>query len=275
MTEQIKIASAQSPVGRFPSVNGPQVRRLMRAAADAGACLIHFPEGAVSGYPADPNTADPAALRHQLELITRLAGDLGIWVVVGSDHHLTPPHLPHNSLYVISAQGELVGRYDKRLCSHTEITKHYSPGFEPLVFDIDGFRFGCALCIEINFPEIFLDYRALDVDCVLFSTFSKDPIFEILARAHAAANTSWISVSVPAHHSTTMPAGVIGPHGYRLASCPANGTPAVTTVDLDRCDPALDIALNKARPWRAQARSGTPYRPRRVDDPRSSGHTRF
>lgn len=275
MTEQIKIASAQSPVGRFPDVNGSQIRRLMREAADDGARLIHFPEGALSGYPADPNTAGPAALRHQLELITQLAGDLGIWVVVGCDHYLTPPHRPHNSLYVISGQGELVGRHDKRLCSYTEITKYYTPGFEPLVFDIDGFRFGCALCIEINFPEIFVDYRARGVDCVLFSAFSEDPIFEILARSHAAANTSWISVSVPAHYSTTIPAGVIGPHGYRLAGCPANGTPVVITMDLDRRDPALDNALNKARPWRARARSGTPYRPRRVDDPRSSDRTRF
>jgi len=35
------------------------------------------------------------------------------------------------------------------------------------------------------------------------------------------------------------------------------------------------MALNKARPWRTQARAGEQYRARRVDDQRSSDHTRF
>jgi hypothetical protein len=31
--------------------------------------------------------------------------------VLGSAHPLTPPHRPHNSLYVISDQGHVVNRY--------------------------------------------------------------------------------------------------------------------------------------------------------------------
>jgi hypothetical protein len=72
-----------------------------------------------------------------------------------------------------------------------------------------------------------------------------------------------------------MPAAVIGPHGYPLARCPANGTPALAITDLDRSDPALDTALNKARPWRTLARTAGHYRARQVDDQRSSDHTRF
>ncbi|GAB2600673.1 hypothetical protein Aab01nite_64840 [Paractinoplanes abujensis] len=44
-------------------------------------------------------------------------------------------------------------------------------------------------------------------------------------------------------------------------------------VDLDRTDPALDVALNKARPWRETARAGAVYAPHRVDDPRSTDRT--
>jgi hypothetical protein len=72
-----------------------------------------------------------------------------------------------------------------------------------------------------------------------------------------------------------MPAAVIGPHGYLLESCPADGTPSVIVTELDRSAPALDTALNKARPWRALARTGEHYRARQVDDQRSSDHTRF
>jgi len=195
-------------------------------------------------------------------------------VVLGGNHRLTPPHRPHNSLYVIADDGRLAGRYDKRLCSDTEITDWYTPGFTPFVFDVDGFRFGCALCIEINFPELFLDYAARGVDCVLFSS-SENPVFDVLARAHAVTCGCWISVSVPAQCSAVVPAGVIGPHGYRLVSCQADGGPGLACSDLDRAEPTFDVALHYARPWRAKARAGEIYAEARVDDPRSTDKTRL
>jgi predicted amidohydrolase len=143
------------------------------------------------------------------------------------------------------------------------------------VFEVDGFRFGCALCVEVSYPELFGAYAALDVDCVLFSSYLDDPIFDVLARAHAAANGLWISVSVPARFSTAMPAGVIGPNGYWLAMCPTDGQPALTCVDLDQTDRDLDIALHKARPWRAVARHGELYRSAQVRDQRSTDKTSF
>lgn len=153
---------------------------------------------------------------------------------------------------------------------HTEITDWYTPGFEPVTVDVDGFRFGCLLCIEVNFPELWLEQETLGVDCVLFSTFSEDPIFDILARGHAAAHGLWVSVAVPAHCSTAMPSGVVGPHGYRIASAATDQHPALVCVDLDRDDPTLDIALNKARPWRKKARGPRPGD--RQDDRRRNQH---
>jgi hypothetical protein len=66
---------------------------------------------------------------------------------------------------------------------------------------------------------------------------------------------------------------MIGPHGYRLASCPTDGTESLVCVD--RTDPDLDIALNKARPWRARSRAGHDYAARRVTDARSRDRTLF
>ena len=101
----------------------------------------------------------------------RLAAELEIWVALGSAHPLTQPRLPHNSVYVISDAGQLVNRYDKRRLSHTEVTRFYTAGSEPVVFDVDGYRFGIAVCVEINFPELFIEYGALGVDCLLFSSY--------------------------------------------------------------------------------------------------------
>ncbi|MEJ3741685.1 carbon-nitrogen hydrolase family protein [Actinomycetes bacterium KLBMP 9797] len=282
MSTTIRIAAAQSAVSCDPTANGHAVRALMRQAHDQGARLVHFPEGAISGYPGSPQAkqalagwnVDWAEVREQVAQTATLAADLGVWAVIGANHRLTPPNRPHNSLYIISDRGTVVARYDKRYLSYTEITDWYTPGFDPVTFDVDGFRFGCALCIEVNFPELWLEQGALDVDCVLFSTFSEDPIFDILARGYAAAHGFWVSVAVPAQCSAAMPSGVLGPHGYRLASAATDLQPGIVCVDLDRDDPALDVALNKARPWRRQARAGALYQARRVDDdPRSTNHS--
>ncbi len=281
MTSRIRVAAAQSPVRCDPVANGAAVRALMHAAHAHGARLAHFPEGAISGYAGQdkPRFAgwhiDWAPVHTQLDLVAALATELRLWVVIGGNHRLTSPHRPHNSLYVISDRG-LVGRYDKRLLSCSEITDFYTPGFDPVVFDVGGFRFGLALCIEINYPELFVEYRErFDVDCVLFSSFSQDPTFGTIARGYAAATGMWISVSVPAQCSAAMPAGVIGPHGAWLGQCAGDGQPATACVDLDRADPDLDIALNKARPWRRTARAGELYTARRVNDPRSTARTEF
>jgi predicted amidohydrolase len=52
------------------------------------------------------------ALVHELRQVTSLAREIGLWVVAGSCHRLTSPHRLYSSLYVISAQGELVTRLD-------------------------------------------------------------------------------------------------------------------------------------------------------------------
>jgi predicted amidohydrolase len=74
----------------------------MAAAADSGARLIHLPEGALSGYVKTQITSwdvvDWEAQRAALEQVMRAAARLRLWVVVGCNHRLTPPHRPHNSL---------------------------------------------------------------------------------------------------------------------------------------------------------------------------------
>ncbi len=279
MAEPLRIAIAQSRIDRDIRANGREIRGLVRRAAAGGARLVQFPEGAASGYPKSEVTCwdevDWPALREELEETAALAGTLGLWVVLGSAHPLTAPHRPHNSLYVISDTGALAGRYDKRRCSHTEITDWFSPGAAPLTFAVDGFSFGCAICIETVFPELFAEYEVLGVDAVLVSTYSRDPVFGALARGHAAATSLWIGLAIPAQCSQALPSSLIGPDGLVQAEAGRDGEPDLVFGTLDRGDPAFAIALEKARPWRRTARLGEIYEERRVDDPRSRDRTGF
>jgi predicted amidohydrolase len=244
----------------------------MHRAAAERVRLIQFPEGFLSGYAkeqiADWNDVDWAGVRDELGRIADLAAQLRMWVVVGSAHPLTPPHRPHNSLYVVSDEGRVVSRYDKRFCSNTEITGFYSPGFEPVVFDVDGYRFGCAICLEINFPQVFAEYERLGVDCLLLSAWPVDSIFFLKARTHAAINCYWLSLSVPDQSAGLMRSAIIGPDGAQMTAVDGASEVAVGTLDRDASE--FHIPLDLARPWRASANQGDIYRSRQVDDPRST-----
>ncbi|MCB8820369.1 carbon-nitrogen hydrolase family protein [Microvirga rosea] len=273
------IAVAQSLVTPDPRANGQHIRDLMTEAARRRARLVHFTEGAMSGYSKaqirDWNRVDWQQIRAQLDETAALAKKLGIWAVIGCAHSLTAPNRPHNSVYVISDEGRLAGRYDKRFLSHSEVTDWYTPGCDPLVFKVDGFTFGCALCIEVQFPEIFAEYETLGVECLLFSTYSDNPMFGLQAQAHAATNCYWISLATPAQCSPGLPSMTIGPDGKIIEKALAAGEPAIITTILDRTAPAYEVALTKARLWRAQARRGEIYKSRDLSDERSKERRSF
>ena len=297
----VRLATAQIVVRDDPRDSGQlrqsghDVRDLMRQARRAGARIIHFPEGAtcsphkrimsvtgpteVGAAPADWSRVDWQVLRQELAAIARLAGELRLWTVLGSVHPLTPPHRPHNSMYVISDQGELVTRYDERLLSSTKLSFMYTPGSVPVTFEVDGLRFGCAMGIEAHFPEVWAEYERLDVDGVLFSTGAGQTpdgtaAFATEAQGHAATNSLWVSFAMSAQHSAAAPAGIIAPDGRLAARCPADGHPALAIAGIDNRPESIDIAVTKARPWRRRARDGI-YAAHLVADNRSEDRGAF
>jgi predicted amidohydrolase len=147
--------------------------------------------------------ADWARLEQASHDIAKLAGELALWVLVGSVHPLENGSRPHNCLYLIGPDGSVRTRYDKRFCSNTELSGWYTPGAAPILFEINGVRFGCAICLEVRFPEVFDEYRRLGAHGVLVSSFTasrldpddarQDEIFAVTAQAHAANNNFWVS----------------------------------------------------------------------------------
>ena len=272
----LRIAAAQTFVSRDIADNGSAIRRLISSAAARGARLINFCEGALSGYGKfqimkqdDWETFDWAAQETELRAIADLCGQLRIFAVVGGAHRLSNGYPPHNSLYVFSDTGTLITRYDKRFLSNSELGGWYTPGTQPITFEVDSYRFGSAICIESQFEEVFSEYERLGVDGVLFSSYGIAPYFQIALRAHAGLNCIWIIGATPVQKAHKGPAGVIGPDGDWAARCTATPEPDFTIATLDRNDPVYDIPLQKARPWRAKARQGEIYREKMVDDPRS------
>ncbi|MFK4083679.1 carbon-nitrogen hydrolase family protein [Kribbella sp. NPDC020789] len=255
MPETLKIAVAQTTVHQDPTdpallrSSGAEVRSQLKQAAATGARLVHFTEGALSFPskfvmsslgpdevgPSDWTKADWTVLQEELDSIVKLSGELGVWTVLPCIHQL-PDARPHNSMYVVSDQGKVVARYDERMLSTTKITWMYTPGDKPVTFDVDGFRFGLALGLDVLFPELFTEYDRLGVDSVLVS-YSTGGVTDhqhiaVQARGCAVNNTSWISLAVPANPEGGLQSGVVDPRGAWVIHAPTDGSPAVVSADI-------------------------------------------
>jgi len=222
--------------------------------------------------PSDWTRFEWAVLREELDRTSRLAKKLRLWTVLGAVHRLSEPHRPHNSLYVISDSGTLVTRYDERMLSNTKASFMYSPGATAVTFEVDGVRLGCAMGMETHYPEIFMEYERLGVDCVLFSTTGEvspsATAFAAEVLGHAASNSFWASYSAHAPQSLTVPSGIAAPDGTWAARCRADGAASIALAD-------IRIEQGPERPWRRVARAGLVAAPRIDGDPRSDGRGSF
>jgi len=262
------IAIAQSSITADVATNGTEICQLVKEAAQRQVRLILFPEGALSGYAkahlSHPDQFDHVEIRNQLARICAKAAEHEIWVVVGGCHEIEGTNRPHNCQYVISDKGDIVARNDKIYISHTELEDWYTPGEpDPITVEIDGFKFGFAICIEATMPHHFQKLEELEIDCVLYSSMANTNLFETLLRGHAAAFTYWIAVSELEQLNQKFSSMLIDPNGNVECSAKSNGDKLLVAT-LDRTDKRYDIQLRLAKPWRRKARKGDIYRAKRI-----------
>jgi deaminated glutathione amidase len=304
---QLTVATCQFAVGADIAANAAEVSRLMTRAGRSGARVAHFPEGALSGYAGTDFATfegfDWETLGQATEEIVWLAGELGIWVVLGSAHRLTGTHKPHNSLYVISDSGGLVDRYDKRFCAgdaagQTGDLAHYSPGDHASVWIIDGITCGALICYDYRFPELYRDYCARGVQLMFHSFHAAAAPPERIAAMGAAIGARYGPLNPAATYTypgITMPAAMTAAAAanHIWISCPNSSAPescwpaffvradGVTTgrlrrnvagVLLSRVDTCAEI-YDSTVAWRQRAIAGTLHSGSLISDPRSAHRT--
>jgi len=303
----VNVATCQFPVSADIASNLGFITRQLRTAKGRGADVAHFPEGALSGYAGTDFESfdgfDWAALAAATEQILGLARALGVWVVIGSAHQLTGAARPHNSLYVISSEGTVIDRYDKRFCAGdaagtTGDLAHYSPGDHCSTWTINGVRCGALICYDYRFPELYREYRRLDVQLMFHSfhaaRFSAakaaaigaaiGPQFAALNRAAtftypgitmpaamtaaAAANFMWISCPNSSAPQSCWPAFMVRADGVTVGRLRRN-VPGVlvTTVDTDA------ELYDSTAAWRRRALAGQLHSGTVPEDPRSADRT--
>jgi deaminated glutathione amidase len=302
---KLTVATCQFPTSSDVRSNLAHVLDQMRTARARGADVAHFPEACLSGYAGIdmPSHAgfDWSLLGAAVRDVLALAAELRLWVVLGSAHRLGGANKPHNSLYIIDAQGRVADRYDKRCCSGdasgtTGDLAHYSPGNHFSVFEINGVRCGAQICVDCRYPELYRGYKRRGVQ-LMFHSFHAGHIGpedfaarEALvgpenhalnpattlpgitqpAMMHAAAggNHMWISCPNSSAYRSCWSSFFVRPDGVVTGRLNLHETGVLLSlVDTDERFYASTAA------WRDRAMDGVLHSGTLVHDPRSDDRT--
>jgi len=242
----LKIATCQFAVGRSIRRNSRAICEFIRRAGEAGADIVHFSECALSGYVGTDFPSfegyDWDLLRAETEKIITLAGEVGLWVVLGSTHRLTQPNKPHNCLYLISPEGKIVDRYDKRFCTPDDL-RRLTPGNRFVNFTVKGVKCSLLICFDLRFPELYRELYRQGVNCILQSFYNarqKGPsvhthIIRQTMQCRAATNHFWASCANSSGYYSPYPSCFIQPDGVIAGQLrPNRSGMMVNTVDLSR-----------------------------------------
>ena len=273
----IRIATCQFTETWNPSRNAAIMRRYMAAASRRRADVVHFHEGALSGYAGElaKKTYDWAALRAATRSIIDESARLGLWTIFGSAHPLTPPHRPHNCMYVVGPEGRIVTRYDKRFCIKSDLAA-YSPGDHFVKFKIKGLTCSCLICYDIRFPELYRHLARMGVH-VLFQSFhnarhKESGIWGVIMRptiqAHAGINNMWISATNSSARFSCWPSVFVTPDGRIAGQLRHNRAGLMVNA----VDPDVRY-YDAAGPNRRLALRGVLNTGKVVSDPRSRNRT--
>ncbi|MBN1787243.1 MAG: carbon-nitrogen hydrolase family protein [Sedimentisphaerales bacterium] len=202
----IKIATCQFAVGDSVEENSGHIQEFLKEAKKLDADIVHFSECALSGYAGSDfdslDEFDWDQLIEQTKKIMALAGELQLWVVLGSMHRLTEPNKPHNSLYLINPAGQIEDRYDKRFCTERDLN-YYTPGNRFVTFEINSVKCALLICFDLRFPEIYRELCKSGVHCIIQSFYNARQkeqsvhrhIIRQTMQANAASNYFWVSLS--------------------------------------------------------------------------------
>ncbi|HEY1058642.1 MAG TPA: NAD+ synthase [Limnobacter sp.] len=145
---RVAIAQLNLTVGDLKG-NSSKIIASVHQAAAQGARIVLTPELSITGYPPEDLLMRPSFQRQSdaaLETLMREFAALDVYVVLG--HPVRCEGELFNAASVVH-QGKVVGRYHKHDLPNREVfdeQRYFTPDNRPLVFEVDGIRFGLNIC---------------------------------------------------------------------------------------------------------------------------------
>lgn len=261
----MRIAVAQFAAGMSKPANLERITRLAAQAADAGARLVVFPEGAMCDF--GEKTDDLHAVAEPLDgrfvtALAELATRHRMTVVAGMFESIPGERRIYNTAVVVDPVKGLSGKFHKRhlFDAFGEVeSERFQPGDEdPLQVEIEGFRAAVVICYDMRFAS-FIE-RAADqgADLLLAPTAwvagpLKEEHLNVVARARALDNTMYVAVGCHSGRLYTGRSVIVDPLGAQIAGLGDCEGVAIADISHER--------LKEARqrlPVLAQRRAASP-----------------
>jgi nitrilase len=204
-----RVAALQMTSGSEVAANLATATRLLRAAADAGACVAVLPENFSFMGRRDADklgvAEDPGAGPVQ-DAIAALAAELGLWVIAGTmPLRVAGERRVGAACLVFDATGRCVGRYDKIHLFDVEVpgrgesyreSANIRPGKDVATVDTPAGRVGLSVCYDVRFPELYRRMAAAGADWFVVPAAFTVPTgrahWEVLLRARAVENLAGV-----------------------------------------------------------------------------------
>ena len=228
---KITVAQISCSLGD-PEANLAKVHDLSRTAKDVGAELIVFPEMTDTGY--SMSVIQKYAGHWKSGFVPGLeeiASELSIAIVSGVSER--DGSSIYNSQVLVDAKGDIVAKYRKThlyAVAPVEEQTCFAPGDSFASFELGELRFGCSICYDLRFPEI---YRKLvteqNVGALLISSAWPFPRVEhwcVLAQARAIENQAYVIASNRVGKDEDLwfcgSSAIIDPRGVVIAAASAD-----------------------------------------------------
>ncbi|MDY3330350.1 MAG: carbon-nitrogen hydrolase family protein [Pelistega sp.] len=259
------MATLKVGVGQFPASNDIEenknyIRGLVEQAAEQKVKLFVLPEASMCSFASELEVLRQMASEHTpdfIQFMQSLATTHHMHIVVGvlsMSEEQTEPRV-QNQLLAIDDSGEIITRYNKihvydafkfKESDKVKPADLYEDGSMLGVFSIGEFTFGLINCYDLRFPELAraLINRGVNVLSISANWIPgpyKEMHWELLLRARAVENTSYVLAS-----GQTAPKGVgqsmiIDPMGFVLAGCGEQVGIQVQELDSARIDSVREL----------------------------------
>lgn len=151
--------------------------------------MVVFPEQYAAGWRPVPSPGETDKVRDQW---ISLARTYDVCIVGSYMRRDVPEHLPYNTMIACAPDGTVLAEYDKvHLFAPGGEDKGYSAGTKPVMFSYNGVTFGCSICFDLRFPELYREYMRAGAEVMLVQAAwpaARIADFELLMRARALEN---------------------------------------------------------------------------------------
>ena len=280
---KFKAAVVQMRSGTELSRNLPLLEAAVREAAANGAGYVQTPENTGAVF-RDKNLArtmlQPEERDGVVASASRLAGELGITLHVGSTPIARGDGKIANRAFLFGPDGTKIASYDKIHMFDVDLdngeswreSATYEPGTEAVVVDLPFARLGLAICYDLRFPQLFRAQALAGADVLTvpaaFTRQTGEAHWHTLLRARAIENGAWVIAAAQGgrHEDGRETFGhslVVDPWGRVVAESAGDG-PGIIYAEIDPSAAALARAripnLNNARDFQVSLVTSAPAR---------------